>query len=118
MSNKIIFFSFDEMAKYDLPAMINYALKVTHQPDLYYVGHSQGTMIGFIEFGRNPDLIKKVKTFYALAPVSTVTYMGGALKYLAELSPEIQVLCSFFPSSSSSSYTRYLFESILKHKYS
>ncbi|XP_020909772.1 gastric triacylglycerol lipase [Exaiptasia diaphana] len=89
-------FSFDEMAKYDLPAMINYVINTTSQPYLYYAGHSQGTMIGFIEFGRNAELIKRVKAFYALAPVSTVTYMGGALKYLADLSPEIQFFFKLF----------------------
>ncbi|KAK3701521.1 hypothetical protein QZH41_007892 [Actinostola sp. cb2023] len=88
--------SFDEMAKYDLPAMINYVTNVTGQQDLYYVGHSQGTMVGFIEFGRNADLAKKVKTFYALAPVATVTYMGGLLKYLSELGPELQILFKVF----------------------
>ncbi|KAK3701539.1 hypothetical protein QZH41_020526, partial [Actinostola sp. cb2023] len=89
-------FSFDEMAKYDLPAMINYALKTTGQQDLYYVGHSQGTMVGFIEFGRNADLVKKVKTFYALAPVSTVTYMGGALKVLSYFVPEFKEFFKIF----------------------
>ncbi|XP_031565885.1 gastric triacylglycerol lipase-like [Actinia tenebrosa] len=89
-------FSFDEMAKYDLPAMINYVTNITGQPTLYYVGHSQGTMIGFIGFGRNPELIKKVETFYALAPVSTVTYMGGALKYLSYLAPELEFLFKIF----------------------
>uniref|UniRef100_A0A6P8IGI2 Lipase n=1 Tax=Actinia tenebrosa TaxID=6105 RepID=A0A6P8IGI2_ACTTE len=89
-------FSFDEMAKYDLPAMINYVTKVTGQPTLYYAGHSQGTMIGFIEYGRNPELIKKVKAFYALAPVSTVTYMKGALKYLSYFTPELEEFFKIF----------------------
>ena len=34
--------SFDEMAKFDLPASLNYVLKVTDRPHLHYVGHSQG----------------------------------------------------------------------------
>ncbi|EDO29518.1 predicted protein [Nematostella vectensis] len=85
-------FSFDEMAKYDLPAMIDFVTKTTGQASLYYAGHSQGTMIGFIAFAHNPAVIQKVKAFYALAPVSTVSHMGGALKYLAYLSPEIEFL--------------------------
>lgn len=60
-ANKIQFsHSWDEMAKYDLPAMINYALKVTGESHLHYVGHSQGTMIGFAGFSQNKDLAKKV----------------------------------------------------------
>ncbi|XP_013920452.1 PREDICTED: lysosomal acid lipase/cholesteryl ester hydrolase-like, partial [Thamnophis sirtalis] len=35
-------FSFDEMAKYDLPAVVNFILKKTGQQQLYYVGYSQG----------------------------------------------------------------------------
>lgn len=36
-------FSFDEMAKYDQPALWKYILKETKQDKLTYVGHSQGT---------------------------------------------------------------------------
>lgn len=50
------------MAKFDLPAIVEYALAATGQPDLYYVGHSQGTLIGFIQFSQDPSWAKsKVK---------------------------------------------------------
>ena len=57
-------FSFDEMAKYDLPAMLEHALKTSGQKDLYYVGHSQGTMIAFIAFSQNQTLAKKVTDIF------------------------------------------------------
>ena len=60
------------MADYDLPAMINYVLQVTGQKQLFYVGHSQGTMIAFNGFADNPDLGNKIKAFFALAPVYTL----------------------------------------------
>ncbi|PIK57460.1 putative gastric triacylglycerol lipase [Apostichopus japonicus] len=88
--------SFDQMAEYDLPAMINYALKITRRNQLYYIGHSQGTMIGFAGFSKNKELAKKVKTFYALAPVSTVGNMTSPLRYLATFLPEIQFLFDLF----------------------
>ncbi|XP_006880382.1 PREDICTED: gastric triacylglycerol lipase isoform X2 [Elephantulus edwardii] len=75
-------FSFDEMAKYDLPATIDFILKKTKQEKLHYVGHSQGTTIGFIAFSTNPKLAKKIKTFYALAPVATVKYTKSLLNKL------------------------------------
>ena len=50
------------MAKYDLPAMLNFALKTTVAEDLYYIGHSQGTLIGFAQFSQDPKLAKKVSS--------------------------------------------------------
>ncbi|KFQ91267.1 Lipase member M, partial [Nipponia nippon] len=38
-------FSFDEMAKFDLPAAINFIVEKTGQEKLYYIGYSQGTTI-------------------------------------------------------------------------
>ncbi|XP_051003085.1 gastric triacylglycerol lipase [Acomys russatus] len=76
-------FSFDEMAKYDLPATIDFIVQKTGQERLHYVGHSQGTTIGFIAFSTNSTLAKRIKTFYALAPVATVTYAQSPLKKLS-----------------------------------
>ncbi|XP_014402982.1 PREDICTED: lipase member N isoform X2 [Myotis brandtii] len=39
-------FSFDEMAKYDLPSIIDFIVNKTGQEKLYFVGHSLGTTIG------------------------------------------------------------------------
>ncbi|XP_057591920.1 lipase member M isoform X2 [Hippopotamus amphibius kiboko] len=36
-------FSYDEMARFDLPAVINFILQKTGQEKIYYVGYSQGT---------------------------------------------------------------------------
>ncbi len=79
------------MAKYDLPASLDYVLKTSNQSQLFYVGHSQGTLIGFAEFGKNQDLAKKVKAFFALAPVTTVGHVKGAVKVISYISPEVQV---------------------------
>ncbi|XP_017365604.1 gastric triacylglycerol lipase isoform X3 [Cebus imitator] len=75
-------FSFDEMAKYDLPATIDFIVNKTGQKQLHYVGHSQGTTIGFIAFSTNPKLAERIKTFYALAPVATVKYTKSLLNKL------------------------------------
>ncbi|XP_016872034.1 lipase member K isoform X3 [Homo sapiens] len=82
-------FSLDEMAKYDLPATINFIIEKTGQKRLYYVGHSQGTTIAFIAFSTNPELAKKIKIFFALAPVVTVKYTQSPMKKLTTLSRRV-----------------------------
>ncbi|NWR47719.1 LICH hydrolase, partial [Regulus satrapa] len=76
-------FSFDEMAKYDLPAMINFIEQKTGQKKLYYIGHSQGTTIGFIAFSTMPQLAQKIKVFFALSPVTTVIFSRSPFRKLA-----------------------------------
>ncbi|NXY83754.1 LIPK Lipase, partial [Alcedo cyanopectus] len=79
-------FSFDEMAKYDLPAVINFIEQKTRQNQLYYIGHSQGTTIAFIAFSTMPQLAQKIKMYLALAPVTTVTFTQSPLRMLAVFS--------------------------------
>uniref|UniRef100_A0A8B9PFW6 Partial AB-hydrolase lipase domain-containing protein n=1 Tax=Apteryx owenii TaxID=8824 RepID=A0A8B9PFW6_APTOW len=73
-------FSFDEMAKYDLPAMINFIEQKTGQKRLYYIGHSQGTTIAFVAFSTMPELAQKIKVYIALAPVASVNFVRSPLK--------------------------------------
>lgn len=68
-------FSFDEMSKYDLTSMIDYVVNATSVEQVYYIGHSQGTLIKFI----NSDYLKKIKLFIALGPVATVAHMNATL---------------------------------------
>lgn len=75
-------FSFDEMAKYDIPASVDFILKKTGQEQLFYVGHSQGTTMAFIAFSTLPKLAKKIKMFFALAPVATVKFSTSPLTKL------------------------------------
>jgi pimeloyl-ACP methyl ester carboxylesterase len=36
------------MGVYDVPAVLNYILTATGQPDLFYVGHSMGTTMFWV----------------------------------------------------------------------
>ena len=85
-------FSFDEMAEYDLPAIINKALAVSGQDQVVYVGHSQGTLIGFTKFSSDPEFSKKVKVFLALGPVGFLGNMRSLpLRILAPFAKELDV---------------------------
>nr|XP_034993731.1 putative lysosomal acid lipase/cholesteryl ester hydrolase [Zootoca vivipara] len=84
-------FSLDEMAKYDLPASINFVLNKTGQEKIFYVGHSQGTTMAFISFSTMPHLAKKIKMFFALAPVATITYLTNTALTKLGMVPEPQL---------------------------
>ncbi|XP_068738414.1 lysosomal acid lipase/cholesteryl ester hydrolase-like [Montipora capricornis] len=94
-SNTFWDFSWDEMAQYDLPAMLKFVTTKTAQSSLYYIGHSQGTTIGFAEFSTNKELAKMVKTFFALAPVGTIGHTKTPfLTIPSETSMEIKMVHS------------------------
>ena len=54
------------MAAYDLPASIDFILAATGAASLGYVGHSQGTTMGFAALSSQPDLAQKVITLYLM----------------------------------------------------
>ena len=48
------------MAEFDIPATVDFILNKTGQEQLYYVGHSEGTLIMFAQLSENPNFAKKV----------------------------------------------------------
>ncbi|XP_033225822.1 lipase 3-like [Belonocnema kinseyi] len=66
-------FSGHEIGFYDLPATIDYVLNTTKQPDLFYVGFSQGGGILFIMGSLKPEYNKKIRMAALLAPA---VYLG------------------------------------------
>lgn len=88
-------FSYDEMAQYDLPAMVDFMRTKTGNDQIYYMGHSQGTMIMFAHAGTNPDFEQKIKKFFALAPVAKVGHIGGLLSWIAPFTYELGWILEF-----------------------
>ena len=82
---------FDEHALVDLPTMLDYVMKVTGQTELFYTGHSQGTVMGFAGFTANQTLGQHIKGFFALAPVSTVKHIKGLFAFITDFYKEVEV---------------------------
>ncbi|KAM6347439.1 lysosomal acid lipase/cholesteryl ester hydrolase-like, partial [Alca torda] len=78
-------FSFDEMGKYDIPAELYFIMNKTGQKDVYYIGHSEGSTAGFIAFSTYPELAQRVKVFFAVGPVATITHATSPLVTFARL---------------------------------
>ena len=83
-------FSFDEMAKYDLPAVVNYVKKRDNVEKVYYIGHSQGTLIYFLAYMNNPQFLENnIKKFVALG---TVPNVNNAPHFLIKLFEKSNIL--------------------------
>lgn len=82
-------FSFHEIGLYDLPATIDYVLKVRQRRSLAYIGHSQGNLAMFILQSFHPEWAEKVKPFIAMAPVAFIpnVYFGAMRTFVKLLSP-------------------------------
>ena len=76
--------SFNEIALIDFPAIVDYITTLTRQPQLFYVGHSQGTAMGFAGFSSNKTLSSRVRRFYALAPITTIKHIWGGMRILSD----------------------------------
>ena len=80
-------FSFDQMAEYDLPAVINYIKQRDNVEKIYYIGHSQGTLIFFLAYMNEPEFLEKnIKKFVALGTVPNVNNAPHFLIKLVEKS--------------------------------
>ncbi|KAB7501574.1 Lipase 3, partial [Armadillidium nasatum] len=87
-------FTYDEIGTYDDPAAIDYALSVTGQDQIYYVGFSMGTTVFFIMMSERPEYVDKIKAASLLAPVVYLNNVKGVLKPLANFSGSVDAKLS------------------------
>ncbi|XP_055716027.1 lipase 3-like [Phlebotomus papatasi] len=102
-------FSWHEMAKYDIPAAIDYVLEVKNtenrkysndtnlkiHKDVLYVGHSMGTTMAFAMLSMRPEYNSKVKAIFALAPVAFMAHVKSPLRLIAPFSKDLEWLIKF-----------------------
>ncbi|KAJ9575526.1 hypothetical protein L9F63_007596 [Diploptera punctata] len=84
-------FSWHEMGKYDLPAVIDYIIGKTGVEKIYYAGHSQGTTMFYVMGSERPEYNDKIRAMFSLAPVAYMSNMKSPIfKLLAPFSSQLQ----------------------------
>lgn len=77
-------FTWDDLAKYDVPAFIDFVTQKTNKPSVGWVGHSEGTIQMFGAAAQRLPSVSKVNVFVALAPVAYVAHQKSKeIKLLA-----------------------------------
>ncbi|KAL9681878.1 hypothetical protein QQ045_013667 [Rhodiola kirilowii] len=69
--------SWDELATYDLPALVQHVYKQTDQK-LHYVGHSLGTLVALAAFSQN-NLMTMLRSAALLSPIAYMNQLPSAL---------------------------------------
>lgn len=73
----------DDLARYDVPAMVDHVLKSAGQPSLTWVGHSQGNAQAFMALSSIPSLTSKIRLMVAVAPTARLGELpSAALRFL------------------------------------
>jgi lysosomal acid lipase/cholesteryl ester hydrolase len=73
----------EEIAKYDIPAMIDYILEETGEEKLAFIGFGQGAVAGLCAVEKEPSLSNRISLMVTLNPT---------IKYTNSKSPLIQLL--------------------------
>ncbi|KAJ8675730.1 hypothetical protein QAD02_011516, partial [Eretmocerus hayati] len=82
-------FSWHEMGVYDLPAALTYVNSKTEK-QIIYIGHSMGTTMFFVMAMEKPNVAKKVKAMFALAPVAYMSNLKSPLRMPAGFTKELE----------------------------
>ncbi|KZS21232.1 Lipase-like protein [Daphnia magna] len=65
-------FSWDEMGKFDIPAVLDFILSKTKRDKLIYIGHSMGCSMLFVAISTFPQLASKIEMMFAFAPATSL----------------------------------------------
>lgn len=84
LSSEFWRFSLDEIAMFDLPAIIDYILLITNEKGIFYVGHNQGATILLILLSNQPaDYNSKILQAHFLSPIVFMDYPHPILSFNA-----------------------------------
>lgn len=85
-------FSWYEIGVYDHAAEIDYILKKTNQPKLYFIGHSQGGASLAILLSEKPEYNEKIHAASLLAPAFGLRRVGYFTHFFLILGKVLQVI--------------------------
>ena len=92
-------FTWDEMARRDLRAMLKYVMEQTGKEKIQYVGHSMGTTTFMVMNSLDQSWADKVELAVLLAPIGYVEHMASPIKYLVPFLGVIDVSLMLCPLS-------------------
>lgn len=78
-------FNLDDQAKYDIPCEVDTVREMTGASKVIFVGYSQSTFTMFGQLSINPEFAKKIHTFVAVAPITTMMHDTGLLRPIGRL---------------------------------
>ncbi|CAG9858941.1 unnamed protein product [Phyllotreta striolata] len=81
-------FSWHEIGKYDIPAIIDYVLLKTQKEQLFHIGHSQGTTTFYVMLSEKPKYNDKVEAHISLAPIAFMGHLFSPLIRFVALGTE------------------------------
>lgn len=84
-------YSWQQFSEIDLPTMVDYVRGKTGNNKIYYVGHSQGTLIMFARLAEDPAFNEKIHMFFALGPVYSLSGIKSPIKYFAQFYNTLEV---------------------------
>ncbi|XP_050719392.1 lipase lipl-4-like [Eriocheir sinensis] len=83
-------FTWSEPARYDVPAMLSYVMKVSGSKKVSYVGHSMGASLLFVSLHLYPVMNTWLHGVAALAPAAYMHNKQGPLRVVAPFIEEIE----------------------------
>lgn len=79
------------MGIYDLPAIIDYIISYKNEETIFYVGHSMGTTMFYVMASERPDIARKIRAMFSLAPVAFLNHVKSPIRILAPYVRDIEV---------------------------
>jgi len=85
-------FGWHEGGLYDVSAGIDYALNVSQQEKVYYVGHSMGTTQYLVLLASMPEYNQKIKVGALMAPPAFMSHSTNVMFDIASLADGVELL--------------------------